>query len=793
MQRKIEISDLSKVVIKWKTTPLEYSREKENSIISKMAQKYSIPKDNIRVDVQFTDNNKSVNVDNETVENINSPIFQQNLFRNFIKEKGIDGCDIDKIIEIDNSINNLIDYEQYDKNKRYCIKWIKWDNFMSYGPNNYIDFTDLKGLVLLTSNPSNQGGKSTFSVDLIRFLLFGKVTSRESDWTLSKIFNKHIPEATEVVVEGCVSIDGDDYIIKRIVSRPSLERRTEKSKVVHKVNYYKLVNDEYITLEDEENEGGTSSTNTNKIIKESIGNEKDFDLMICVNSDNLKGLISLKDTERGRLLTRWIGLLPLEEKDKIAREMFNKQVSPRLLLNKYDKNELTAHNESLIKENDELDKELKNERTKISEIELKLTDLRKNRDILLESKLQIDNSLINVDVNTLEKKKENITESGINKSNIKENHLKRISEIGEVSFNQNEYEELIESEKKISIQINTVDITIKNLKKEITTLKNAEKCAYCGAPLKGVDNTAIIESKNVEISDNTLILEKLSNKLSEIIEKRKSMDENRTLYNEKSRLELMVAKIEVDIDNLRKDYREVLRVLKDIQANKEAIEKNNKIDIALNNIDVNIRTEEKILQVKNNNINEIERNIEINKRRVQENEAIVEKICNEEKLVFNWRTYLEMVGKNGISKMVLRNTLPIINKELSQMLNGVCDFIVEIDIDERQDVAFHLIHDGVVSNLSSGSGFEQTMASLALRSVLGKISSFSKLSFIIFDEILGGVSDDNYDNVKMLYDKIVNDYDFILEITHLKSIHDWHNKSIIINKENNISSIAKFN
>ena len=793
MQRKIEISDLSKVVIKWKTTPLEYSREKENSIISKMAQKYSIPKDNIRVDVQFTEKSKDINVDNETVENINSPIFQQNLFKNFIEEKGIDGCDIEKIIEIDNSINNLIDYEQYDKNKRYCIKWIKWDNFMSYGPNNYIDFTDLKGLVLLTSNPSNQGGKSTFSVDLIRFLLFGKVTSRESDWTLSKIFNKHIPEATEVVVEGCISIDGTDYIIKRVVTRPSLERRTDKSKVVHKVNYYKLVNDEYINLEDEENESGTSSTNTNKIIKESIGNEKDFDLMICVNSDNLKGLISLKDTERGRLLARWIGLLPLEEKDKIARDMFNKQVSPRLLLNKYDKNELSSQNDSLLKENDELNKELKSERIKISEIETKLTELRKNRDILLESKLQIDNSLINVDVNTLEKKKESITESGIGKSTAKENHLKRISEIGEVSFNQNEYEELIESEKKLSIQINTVDITIKNLKKEITTLKNAEKCAYCGAPLKGVDNTAIIEAKTIEISNNTLILENLSNSLKEVIEKRKSMDENRALYNEKSRLELMVAKIEVDIDNLRKDYREVLRLLKDIQANKEAIEKNNKIDIALNNIDVNIKTEEKILQTKNNTIIEIERNIEINKRKVQENKTIIENICDEEKLVFNWRTYLEMVGKNGISKMVLRNTLPIINKELSQMLNGVCDFVVEIEIDDRQDVAFRLIHDGVVSNLSSGSGFEQTMASLALRSVLGKISSFSKLSFIIFDEILGGVSDDNYDNVKMLYDKIVNDYDFILEITHLKSIHDWHNKSIIINKENNISSIAKFN
>ena len=107
-----------------------------------------------------------------------------------------------------------------------------------------------------------------------------------------------------------------------------------------------------------------------------------------------------------------------------------------------------------------------------------------------------------------------------------------------------------------------------------------------------------------------------------------------------------------------------------------------------------------------------------------------------------------MVGKNGITKMVLRNTLPIINGELSQMLNGVCDFTVEVAIDERQDVAFYLIHDNVRSNLASGSGLEQTVASLALRSVLSKISTFSKPSFVVFDEILGGVSDENYDNVK---------------------------------------------
>ena len=159
-------------------------------------------------------------------------------------------------------------------------------------------------------------------------------------------------------------------------------------------------------------------------------------------------------------------------------------------------------------------------------------------------------------------------------------------------------------------------------------------------------------------------------------------------------------------------------------------------------------------------------------------------------MLYHWRIYLDIIGKNGITKIVLKNTLPLINGELSQLLNGVCDFNVEVDVDEKQDVSFYLIHDDVKSNLSSGSGFEQTVSSLALRSVLSRISTFSKPSVVIFDEILGGVSDENYDNVKSLYDKIAKDYDTILQITHLKAIHDWHNNSILISKKNNISTIT---
>jgi DNA repair ATPase RecN len=59
----------------------------------------------------------------------------------------------------------------------------------------------------------------------------------------------------------------------------------------------------------------------------------------------------------------------------------------------------------------------------------------------------------------------------------------------------------------------------------------------------------------------------------------------------------------------------------------------------------------------------------------------------------------------------------------------------------------------------------------------------------VFDEILGGVSDENYDQVKLLYDKISADYSFILQITHLKQIADWHTKNIIVKKTNHVSRI----
>jgi DNA repair exonuclease SbcCD ATPase subunit len=148
-----------------------------------------------------------------------------------------------------------------------------------------------------------------------------------------------------------------------------------------------------------------------------------------------------------------------------------------------------------------------------------------------------------------------------------------------------------------------------------------------------------------------------------------------------------------------------------------------------------------------------------------------------------------MIGKDGISKMVLRNTLPIINNELNKLLSDVSDFRVEIVMNDKNDVDFLLVRDETITRLSAASGLEKTQAALALRVVLGHMSKLSRPPFILLDEVLGTVAKENYDDMKKLYDKITEYYDFILHITHISDIVDWHDSIVTVKKVNNISSV----
>lgn len=785
----VEVGKKSQQRIVWKVSPYDFSDEKVKEIRAKMSQKYNIPRERIKVVPEFIveENNDKSYLNSEVISNIQNPIFQLDLFKEYLALNNVQDYDFEFLKNIDAQINGNIDYDVYDKYKRYSIKWIKWDNFLSYGEDNFFDFTQLNGLVLLSGEPANQSGKTTFAIDLFHFLLFGKTDKAA---TLDKIFNKHLQEATQVVVEGCLVIDGVEYIVKRTITRPAFVKRTAKSKATQKVEYYRIVGDSTEELvEYVEDNKGENSAQTNKIIKESIGNESDFDMIICATSANLDDLIEKKDTERGKLLSRWIGLLPIEQKDVLAREMFNSSIKPYLISNKYDSTQLKQESEAMEFLNNSLRNEIEKYSKENDLIDKELTKLEEQKMQLLSCKTPIDDTLLKIDITTLNTQMSRLQSEGEGKNNELKELIAIYEEVKDVDFSIDVYDALVKESNDLNLQIQLQRQEYISNKKRIDELTKSEYCPTCGKKYDNVDNSskiAEIQTKQNEIAESG---KELNIKKTELDKKIEELKSNREKYDIKTKTEIKKSVVELKLTQLRNEYKEKKTLLNEYNKNNEAIDRNNNLDINIRNIDATMKGKRNTKDLNISLIENRKNSILNNQKGIEERMVLIEKIKEENKLIRHWKIYLDMIGKNGISKMVLRKTLPIINANIARLLNDVCDFSVEVAINEKNDVNFYLIKDNVKSDLSSGSGFEKTASALALRAVLGNMSTLPKINFLVLDEILGRVAKENYDNMRTLFEKIMENYDAIIQISHLNEIKDWHEKHIVVSKENNVSKI----
>ena len=783
----IQIPSKGKVKIHWNVNHYDYSKDKEEDIKSFASKKYKIPKDNITVDPNIITVDKDGNIVslNECViDNIQDPAFQKKLFREYIELNRVEGCDIEYIDKIDNEINAAIDYQICTKPSRYSIKWVKWSNFRSYGPDNFFDFTKLHNLVLLNSNPANQGGKTTFAVDLLHFLLFGNMSKVQ---TYADIYNDFLPEAINVTVEGELEIEGENYIIKRTLSRPQLQRRTLKSRVSQKVEYYRVIGNEKEELTEYVDENDDDVRKTNKVIRESIGREDDFDLIMCITGSNLDKLTDDKPTERGKNFARWIGLLPLEKKDETAKSKFNTSIKPKLLSNRYNKETLGQEIKAYEVEIEKIEKEKETLKNANETLVKEIQNLEKEKENLNKTRQMVDQNVLKIDIVTLKAQYEKkYNEGKISKGKL-DNSIKERDEIGEVSYNIEEHDENSKKLMEVSTKL-TEKKTIALIKKEnIKKLKTNKICPTCG---QEIHNEKQIEEEEAEF--NILVQEGLTIKKEfEKLEKLENEFKNkRDLFNKFNTLNTSIEFLKSQIKIIRQECIEIQDKYKAYIANKEAIDKNNQIDMAIQNNNVLISTKN---QMKDNNIRkiaQIDSDVATYKKEITIREQTIADMRQEEKMVYNWKIYLEMIGKNGISKMVMRKALPIINARLMQLLNGVCDFNVSININSSNEVEFIMEQDGVRSTLySHGSGFERTAAALALRCVLAEISTISKCNFVIIDEVLGRIAKENFDNMRKLYERIAKNYDFIFQITHNEEVKEWHDEIVTVEKTNHISHI----
>ena len=618
---------------------------------------------------------------------------------------------------------------------------------------------------------------TTLTIDAIKFLLHGNTTKTDTN---EQIFNQ-FSDKNELVVRGMIEIENEETIIERKM------RRTAKKgggwTVTNKVNYYKILPD---GEEEELNE--EDAKQTTKKIKDSIGSEKDFEMLVLATEKNLDELIGLTTTESGKILTRLIGLEVLEMKEGIARSMYN-EFAKKKKSNEYD---VITLNQEIVEHQDKIQQLQDLQQTlneNLEETKSKISSLENERDGLLSNKQTIDVTISELNPESLEDTIKTLTDKGVGLNKKVAEIKEEIAKIGGINFDEDIFHQLTKYSANLSTQKALKEVEIRRLKKVVSDLIAGGICQSCNRKLDDVDNSEHIAKHELEIEKINQELSTVESQLAQTDSELESLGATKKLVDEKNKKELDIDRLEVEMGGLRNKIIEKKNDLKKYNLNLEAINLNRSLDIQISKIKTDLSVEN---YTKDETIKKIERvqsDLTSNAEHIVNKNKLIATIQKEEEIDKIFKLYIELVGKKGISKLVLRSVLPIINSELQRLLEDVVDFEVEIFINDKNDVHFLLTKDNVQKLLKSGSGFEKTAASLALRAVLGKLSTLPMPNFITFDEVLGKVAPENLEKLKTLFDKIKDMYEIVFFITHNDLVKDWTTNNITVVKTNNISTV----
>tara|TARA_Y100000389_G_scaffold93832_1_gene90471 strand:+ start:298 stop:2661 length:2364 start_codon:yes stop_codon:yes gene_type:complete len=778
---KVHVPEKAHIRVDWEDYPENRTVEAKNRVKSYFSKKYGVPTTSIKINFIPIIKNKEgkvIDISDGLIENIMDEEYQRKLFSEWLKRNQTN-VDFKRLCKLDDKINEVLfdgEVEDY-RYRRWELKNLWIDNFLSYGDNNTLDYTKLKGLNVVKSEPANQGGKTIFSIDALLFLFFGKTT--KTDVALEN-FNQFRGK-NEVTVGGLITIDGEDYIIERKIKRKA--KKAGGYSATNTLDFYKLLADG-----NRENLEGEQRRETDKMITETIGSYSDFMTTIVATAGNLESLIGTKPTERGRLLTKFIGLEVIEQKESINKKMmadFKSSMKSNVYNLKDLNDDIIEHEESIStnKENIETNK------VSLTNKEDEIDSATKKKDKLLAQKVDIDDEVEEVNPQTLENEIETLTNDGLSKKKDLEETLSLIKEIGDVDFDEDMYNDLVDVKNELKISIGGIEKDIKSKEKLVKEMKEGEICSLCKQPLKDVDHTEQIRQLESEVGEKEVELEKETKNLAEVTEKITILVETKEKSDKNDKLGLVRDRLEVEMESLRVDIKEKKGILKMYQRNIKSIESNREVDskvLGYTQLLSNLNIERDDI---NKSISDLENEIKNSEGVILNNKDLIKTIKKETEVLKIYEVYHKMIGKNGISKLVLTSVIPIINYELQRLLDDVCDFELELSMSDKNEVEFLINKNGVSKKLKSGSGLEATVSSLALRCVLGRISTLPKPNVIVFDEVLGKVADVNLDNVKLFFDKIKDMYDIILFITHNPIAQDWADKIITVVKKDDISSL----
>jgi len=761
------------IQVVWEDNNENFTQDKIKSVKHYFQKKYNTTNVNVitKVKIEKEEGEQTVDVS----VNIMDTNYQIELLKQFITGKNYDKH-LDAILNHNKMVENKMQETETENAvfKKWFIKNIEFSNFLSYGENQKVDFEKTNGLTVIESNPPNFGGKTVLSVDLLLFLFFNETTKTTK---AEEIFNR-FTDKDKVTVKGEIVIDGEEYIIIRNIER-KLSKKGEWN-VKTELDFFKKLSDGTL-----QNFTGEQRRETEKFIKESIGTKEDFLMTILTTATNLEELIDSKPTARGQVLSRFMGLDFLRRKEEVAKSIYS-DFSKSMLSNIYNTEQLKTDNENSETKITELKSNIETYRLELINIDTNLTKGRDYRDDMLRKKhTDIDVELSRMNPSQVKQEIEG-HEFQIEQTRLKLNELNVVEP--KEFYKEDEHDKVKEEYNNVfkeKVQLDTKISEIEKLKSEV---KGGIKCEHCGIDLM---NASITQLKISELDGYIRQKEEKEGLMTVLTGKDKGFVEIKRQFDEYEKNKLIKEKHEATIENYQLKIGGLQTKLTEYDKMLDKIKANEHIDSML--IKANLRLEELDRQKtqKQNQINSDEYSIKTLEEKIKTNLNNIIKISEEQEKEKIYKIYLEAYGKNGISKIIMKTMIPLINSELQRLMEESAYFKLQIQINDKNEVEFTMIDNGtgIEKLMSSGSGYERTIASLALRSVLSKICSLPRPNIIVFDEVFGKISNENLDMVHNFFTAIKDFFPTILIISHSTIVNTWGDNTIKIVKEDNISKV----
>lgn len=777
MPTNLDVSTLENPYIQviWEDTPENFTQERIKSVKQYFMKKYSSTNINVITKVKTSDDDSMQTIDVSV--NIMDKNYQKELVKTYLESKGQDQY-FDQLMNIDLAVENrmLANEVEVTPFKRWYIKKIEFSNFLSYGQNQVIDFEKCNGITVVESDPPNFGGKTVLTVDLLLFLFFNTTTKTQK---AEEIFNR-FTDVNKVSVKGDITIDGEDYVIVR-----QIERKKSKAgewNIKTELEFFKKLADGQL-----QNFTGEQRRETENFMKKSIGSMEDFLMTIVTTASNLEDLLEAKPTARGQVLSRFLGLEFLKKKEETGKEIYS-EFSKGMISNVYNTESLKQDNETsgeeIIRMKDEIIEMSKN----ISDVDKRLQKGQEYKDNLLKSKFtDLDKELITLNPIKLQSEISDLEES-------EEKTIRLIKEVKIVEpkefYHEDKHDNVKEIIKSRFAELVTCENKVEEIQDLIEKYGDGIQCEHCGIKLM---EAKITNEKIKQLDSFKRLVQDFKEEIDGYEKKEQSFIQLKKDFDEYERNKLIKEKYELSLESTQLKLEQVKDKLKRYEEVQDKIKKNNEIDAQL--LKAGLRIDELINEkrgyekVQNTNSTRIE----TLESRIEKNNELILKIAEEFEREKIYKIYVEVYGKNGITKMIMKTMMPLINSELQRLLQDSAYFNLEIRINDKNEVEFMMIDNstGIEKLMVSGSGYERTIAAMALRAVLSKVCSLPKPNIIVWDEVFGKISNDNLEMVGEFFTKMKEYFEKIFVITHNPLVNNWANNTVRINKVDNISKVTQ--